>query len=148
MRFKCKQIPVRNPIVSLGGRKTRPWHMVFISVTGPAATKPLFARVDPGSDETLFDVTVARDIGIDLSNAPSTKFGGIVHGGYSARFAQVTFRLTDGMEFREWTGWVGFVSGLRPPVLGFGGCLQYFDAKFFGADESFELEVNWLYPGT
>jgi hypothetical protein len=52
------------------------------------------------------------------------------------------------MEFREWPAWVGFVNGLRRPVLGFAGFLQFFTATFRGDDEVLDLEVNRLYPGT
>ena len=32
-------------------------------------------------------------------------------------------------------------------LLGFAGCLQFFDALFLGKDEAVELTVNSLYPG-
>jgi hypothetical protein len=37
---------------------------------------------------------------------------------------------------------------LKQPLLGFAGCLQFFDALFHGAREDVELSVNSLYPGT
>jgi hypothetical protein len=55
--------------------------------------------------------------------------------------------LTDGIEYHEWPAWVGFVKGLRRPLLGFGGFLQFFTATFHGDDEFVELAVNRLYPG-
>jgi hypothetical protein len=148
MRFAYTSFPMANPVVSFGGRTSRPWAMVHASVSGPTGTKPIYVKVDPGSDESLLDIKVAGAIGIDLSCAPSCTFGGIVQGGYIARFAEVELRLTDGIEFRRWTGWVGFVPNLRRPVLGFGGCLQFFKTTFFGDIEEFELEVNSLYQGT
>ena len=66
----------------------------------------------------------------------------------AASFARVTLRLTDGREYREWPAWVGFVTGpLHKSVLGYAGCLQFFDATFFGEDEVAELLANSLYPG-
>jgi hypothetical protein len=57
--------------------------------------------------------------------------------------------MTDGKEFCEWTGWVGFTPVLSNyALLGFAGCLQFFDATFYGALEEVELIVNRLYPGT
>ena len=57
-------------------------------------------------------------------------------------------RLTDGREFREWPAWVGFTPARLPyPMLGFAGCLQFFDAEFRGGREEVELTVNPLYPG-
>ena len=58
------------------------------------------------------------------------------------------FRLTDGHEFREWTGIAGFSSRLKQSLLGFAGCLQYFTAKFDSDVEEFELTINSKYPGT
>lgn len=65
------------------------------------------------------------------------------------RYAKVKLRLTDGIEFREWTGWVGFTSAaLHYPILGFAGVLQFFTTTFHGDREEVELAVNRLYPGT
>ena len=64
------------------------------------------------------------------------------------RYAQVTLRLTDGHEFREWLAWIGFTTAtLRQPLLGFAGCLQFFDANFRGSREEVELASNSAYPG-
>jgi hypothetical protein len=65
------------------------------------------------------------------------------------RYAQVTLRITDGQEYREWPAWVGFTPvKLRYALLGFAGFLQFFDAASRGAREEVELTVNALYPGT
>ena len=67
----------------------------------------------------------------------------------SLRYAQVTLRITDGRERREWQAWVGFTGAkLQYSLLGFAGFLQFFDAVFRGAMEEAELTVNALYPGT
>ncbi len=121
--------------------------MLYMSATGPTVTKPFLGKVDSASDETLLDETLAHDIGVNLLNAPTCTFGGIVQGGYTARFAQVVLRLTDGIEFREWPAWVGFVAGLRRPVLGIAGFLQFFTTTLFGDDEVVEVQINRLYPG-
>jgi hypothetical protein len=64
------------------------------------------------------------------------------------RYASVTLRITDGVEFREWPAVVGFASGnLTRPLLGFAGFLQFFTATFHGDREEVELTVNPLYPG-
>jgi hypothetical protein len=60
----------------------------------------------------------------------------------------VTLRISDGIEFREWTATVGFVqTRLRHSLLGFAGFLQYFTATFHGDREEVELVVNSLYHG-
>jgi hypothetical protein len=61
----------------------------------------------------------------------------------------VILRLADGQERREWRALVGFTAAkFRYPMLGFAGCLQFFDALFRGAREEVELTINSLYPGT
>ena len=65
------------------------------------------------------------------------------------RYAEVTLRLATTTERHEWRAWVGFTSAkLHLPLLGFAGCLQFFDALFLGQHEQVELTVNGLYPGT
>ena len=64
------------------------------------------------------------------------------------RLAQVTLRIADNNEQREWRAWVAFTSAtMRQPLLGFAGFLQYFTAAFHGDREEVELTVNGLYPG-
>ncbi len=74
---------------------------------------------------------------------------GVGSGIISLRYALVTLRLAAGQKRREWEGWVGFTSAtFTHPMLGFAGCLQYFDVLLLGATEEAELTVNALYPGT
>jgi hypothetical protein len=119
-----------------------------VSVVGPISASPVVARVDSGSDDTLFPESVASAIGISLINAPTEVHRSQSQGNLVARFARVNLRMTDGVEFRDWPAWVGFVRALRRPVLGFGGCLQFFTTTFFGDAEIVDFQVNPLYPGT
>jgi hypothetical protein len=90
---------------------------------------------------------VASRIGIDLSTADIGEGSGVSSGAAPLRYALVTLRVTDGHEFREWTGWVGFTSApLRLPLLGFAGFLQFFTATFHGDREEVELTINTLFP--
>jgi hypothetical protein len=120
-----------------------------VAVIGPADTRVRLAHVDPGSDDTIFSEALAAQIGLDLTNAPQGS--GSVVGGQKIvlRYAEVTLRITDGQEEREWPARVGFTPvRLSYPLLGFAGFLQFFDALFRGGYEDFELTVNSLYPGT
>jgi hypothetical protein len=119
-----------------------------VAVIGPADTRIRIAHLDQGSDDTVFSEALAAQIGLDLTNAP--RGSGSVVGGQkiALRYAEVTLRITDGREQREWPARVGFTSTfLSHPLLGFGGFLQFFDALFRGDHEDFELTVNSLYPG-
>jgi hypothetical protein len=105
--------------------------------------------LDAGADDTVFYENDAVRLGVDLTQAPPRSFAGV--GGQPAilRYAQVTFRLTNGIERREWQAWVGFTSTrLATPLLGFAGFLQYFTATFHGDHEEVELAINTIYPGT
>lgn len=149
MRIPYKDFPVRNPIPSLGGRMERPRPVIFITMLGPLGTYVEGALLDTGADDTLFPETVAGKLGIDLANAPiatGAGFGMLVS---TVRYAEVTLRITDGVEQREWKAWVGFTSAkLRQPLLGYAGFLQFFTATFRGDLQEVELEINSSYPGS
>jgi len=96
----------------------------------------------------VFPERLAALVGLDLTNAPTGQCttAGLVH--LTVRYAQVTLRLTDGVERREWPAWVGFSPKIQRPLFGFAGFLQFFTATFHGDREQVELTVNSLYPGT
>jgi hypothetical protein len=105
--------------------------------------------VDTAADDSVFPEEAASRIGVTLAAAPSGQAAGVGSAPVSLRYAQVTLRITDGVEFREWLAWVGFTPiNLKQPLLGFGGFLQYFSASFHGDREELELAVNSLYTGT
>jgi len=118
-------------------------------VVGPAATVTRRALLDPGADDTVFPESVARLAGIDLTGTPTGAGMGVGRVSLPLRYAQVVLRISDGREHREWPAWVGFTAAtLRQPLLGFAGCLQFFDALFLGAREEVELTVTPLSPGS
>jgi hypothetical protein len=133
----------------LGGRTVRPRPLVNILVIGPTDSRLRPALLDSGADDTIFPETLATDIGLDLTSAPSGLATVANLGLVPLRYADVTLRLTDGFEQHEWPATVGFTSApLTHPSLGFAGVLQFFSATFFGDREEVELTVNSLYPGT
>jgi hypothetical protein len=105
--------------------------------------------LDTGSDDTVFPERVAARIGVDLTTAPTGEASGVGGGKALLRYAEVTLRLSDGREHRQWTARVGFTSALlRRPLFGFAGFLQFFTACFHGDREEVELTINGLYQGT
>lgn len=105
--------------------------------------------LDTGADDTIFPLADAAVLGLDLTNAPIHTFQGIGGPVHVVRYAQLTFRITDGVEFREWPARVGFTTAaMHRPLLGFSGFLQFFTATFYGDAEKVELTINSLYPGT
>jgi hypothetical protein len=149
MRFHYTPYPTSAPVITLGGRGERPRPVVTVTLIGPRNSWPIDARVDSNADDTVFPELMATIVGIDLANVPQRTFSGIGQAPVPVKYAQATLRLTDGKEFREWTGWVGFTPALTNyALLGFAGCLQFFTATFYGHLEEVELTVNPLYPGT
>ena len=148
MRFPFKQVAYSRSFVTLGGRTVRPRPIVTISLVGPLRTLPEQARIDSGSDDTLFPERVAAQMGLDLTGAPVEIHQTQGLGSLRIRYSQVKLRLTDGVEFREWPAWVGFAAGLSRAVLGFSGFLQFFTTTIHGETEIVELDTNPLFPGT
>jgi hypothetical protein len=148
MRFSYFNAKAPGPVVALGGRPTRPRPLVLVTAIGPAASRSDRGLLDTGADDTVFPDHWAATLGVDLSQAPTTTSKGVGGPGLVIRFAVVTLRVTDGVEFREWPAMVGFVAGpaIRP-LLGFAGFLQFFSATFHGDREEVELTANSLFPG-
>jgi hypothetical protein len=147
--YSYKAIPVGRPIPSLLGRSNRPRPLVSLCVVGPSDRWVGNALLDTGADDTVFPEAIATTIGIDLTNAPQGGASGVAAPPVSYRYGLVTLRLVAGRERRQWNAWVGFTAApLRYLLLGFAGCLQFFDANFRGSREEVELTVNANYSGT
>ena len=148
--FQYRNVRLRTPALSLGGRLTRPKPLIDISLGGPHDTRLVQALLDTGADDTVFPERYAALIGIDLTNAPEVMASGV--GGLPAvrlRFAQVKLRLATASEQREWPAMVAFTAApLRFPLLGYAGVMQFFCAHFHADREEVELTVNSLYRGT
>jgi hypothetical protein len=149
MRFRYTPLRAKGPVVSLGGRQQRPRPIVTVTLIGPAGARVIPAGVDSYADDTVFPEGEAARAGIDLTNAPLATSAGIGGAPVPVKYAQVTLRMADAKERREWPAWVGFTPALTNyALLGFAGCLQYFTTTFYGHLEEVELLVNPLYPGT
>jgi hypothetical protein len=147
--FPYHRFPVRQPLVSLGGRRERPRPVITVTLIGPAGTRVTAGLLDTGADDTIFPERFASDIGIDLTNAPTASGAGTGLHPLTLRYASITLRIADKNEQREWSALVGFTSTpLRQPLLGYAGFLQFFTATFYGDREEAELTINALYPGT
>jgi hypothetical protein len=147
--FRYKVVPVPHAVVALGGRWSRPRPVLPIAVIGPTNTSAVDGLLDTGADETVFSERLAVRIGLDLTNAPQGRLTTATLTNAPIRYAQVSLRVTDGKEQREWPAWVGFTpASLQSPLLGFAGFLQFFTATFRGDREEVELTVNSLYPGS
>jgi hypothetical protein len=100
---------VARPVYPLGGSTTRYYPLVCTLVGHAATTWPFDGHVDTAADDTIFPLSVAQHLGIDLSSAPGGD--GRTVGGVSIpyRYAHVTLRISDGSEVCEWPAIVGFL---------------------------------------
>jgi hypothetical protein len=149
MRFAYDRINSSTPILSLGGRFSRPRPMLPITLIGPSGSHLMDGLIDSGSDETIFPEYVAGIVGIDLAGATGGCTHGIGAGSLTVRFADVTLRIAGSNELHEWPAVVSFAPlARRTAILGFAGFLQYFTTTLHGDLEFVELTVNALYPGS
>jgi len=123
--------------------------LVPVTVRGPAGQRN-FSRavVDSGADDTVFPLDVLGRIG--AIPRPDTghriRWRGTL---YPLRFADTELVLADLATTYRWPAVVAFTPApLTYPILGTCGCLEFFDARFLGADHSLEIETHWQYPGT
>jgi hypothetical protein len=148
MRFAYANLLIPHGAHTLGGSRTRPRALLDLSVTGPAGTRILQVTADTGADEIVLPERFAPALGIDLTNAPTGSSGGVGSPTFPVRYATVTLRLTDNVEYRCWTALVGFTTALTTRGLfGYAQGLQYFTSTFFGDRRELLLEVNTTYPG-
>ena len=148
MRFAYRRGRSPRPVLSLGGGLQRPRPLVDVTLVSPTASIVRTAMLDTGADDTVFTLAEAQLLGLDLSRAPQYTVTGVGSPPCVIAYAPVTLRLTDGNEYREWPALVGFtLASMTHPLLGFAGCLQFFDSLFCGEQELVELTVNGLYPG-
>src|SRR5438046_1328674 len=99
LTFRYKLKAIGKPAISLGGRWVRPRPNIAVTLVGPSHSCICSALLDSGADETVFPGRFAAMIGIDLSNAPLGQITGIGGAVIDVRYAQITLRLSDGIEF-------------------------------------------------
>ncbi len=146
--FRYRRVPILQPAIALGVVQYRPRPIVLVTLLSGSNTAIANGLLDSGADDTVFPDSVALRLGLDLHSAPLGEVTGVLAAPVPVRYAQIMLRLTDGHEFCEWPAWVGFTAApLRQPLLGFAGCLQFFDADFRGQREEVDLATNSLYPG-
>ena len=138
------------PLLSAQGWGYQPRPVVRVEIIGPnQKSTTVTALVDSGSDETVFPKDVADRLGIPLT---PVKTAISAHPGLSYKlwYGPVALSISDGLVTRTWDATVAFTDAQFhiPFVLGYAGCLQYFDVTFRGRAEELELHRNSTYPGS
>lgn len=107
--------------------------------------------VDPGSDDTLLPLAVARAIGVTMDATQIWHAEGI--GGQSVPIilGEVVFELSDGAQTFRWNAKVGLVDFADPgdevTLVGHAGFLDYFRVIFDGQQRTLELDVTSTFAG-
>ncbi|MGO8750076.1 MAG: aspartyl protease family protein [Thermoguttaceae bacterium] len=123
---------------------------VPIHLYGPAGTVEVVALVDTGADNSIFPLSIARDLGIETTEGKgpaATAFGGQQ---IALSFADVVLELSQAGVTIRWQGRLHFADfpgdTEKAVILGHEGFLDYFTATFDGAECSLELEPNDSIP--
>lgn len=148
LRFAWSPFPLRRPAATLRGAMVRQLPIISTGVEGPLGSFPIDARFDPGSDDTIFPISVAAQAGIDLTGAVLGESAGVGGVRFSYRCAAVTLRISDGKESCIWQAVVGFIDlPRRFGLLGVAGFIEYFDSTLLGAQAEILLSPTTSYPG-
>jgi hypothetical protein len=142
MRFAYSRFPSTQFVHPLGGW-WRDYPMCDMSVGWNGVFIAHSIVFDTGSDDSIFPIALAQQLGIDLSNAPTGQAQGVGGGTVTFHYAQVLLRLSDGTEHAEWSALVGFAPiHMRRGLLGRTGFHQFFDVTYRGEAREVVLTPN------
>lgn len=124
--------------------------VITIRIIGTKSEARWDALVDSGADETLFPMSLADVLGLELDQQLTSEAVGISGDRLKILYGDVELRIECDNETIAWKTTVGFVDFGKASdeviILGHGGCLDYFTAIFDGEDAELELVANLLLP--
>lgn len=124
--------------------------VITIRIIGPKSDARWDALVDTGADETLFPLSLAEVLGVELDQELISEAAGISGDRLKIQYGDVVLRIETEQEDIEWKTTVGFVdfgsASDEVIILGHGGCLDFFTAIFDGENAELELTPNSLLP--
>jgi hypothetical protein len=148
MRFPYLPVATLHPVYPLGGAFLRHYPIVPAQISGPLAVRLKDCLVDSGADDTIFPLSVAEKVGVDLTGAAVGEARRVGGGSVPYRYAPVILRLSDGQETYQWKAIVGFLDApMRWSLLGQTGFLQFFDVTLRGAHRDTVLLPNSSFTG-
>ena len=134
MIFPYLPLPTKVPVPSLGGAMVRHRPIVPVRVFGPLGSRLIDGCLDCGSDDTIFPLSLARKLGINLTGAPQGEAHPVGGKAVPYVYAAVTLHLSNGIETFEWQATVGFIDRpLRWALFGHAGFLDFYDTDLRGA---------------
>jgi hypothetical protein len=152
LQFPYQPVPLTGPPpASLLPSATARWRpFAPVTIVGPTGVSRHFKRalVDPGADDTVFPLDIVTKLQVVLR--PNTGHGIRWRGQlYPLRYGDVELQLAEGNLLCRWAAVVCFSNAPIPyRILGYAGCLEFFDVRFRGADRLVEIEPNRAYTGT
>jgi hypothetical protein len=148
MRFRYASYEVDPSRTVPSGVLYRP--EVTIEVIGPQRRETIQALVDTGSDETVFPVSLAHAIGVQLDPMLAGRASAV--GGHVVQLipGEVTLQITQNQQTFRWRAVVGFLDVQQPEdevaLLGYAGALEFFRATFDSERHELELTPNNEFP--
>lgn len=136
---------------SLPANSVSRWRPLLpVRIFGPLGDVRVLRRVllDSGADDTIFPLDVAVQLQLTLrpDSGHPIRWQGQHH---PLRYGDVELELSDGQMGVRWPATIGFTTArLRYPLLGLGGCWQFFRATFLGDQRAVEIDINPTFPGT
>ncbi len=124
MKFPYVKLPLKDSTLKWVARP-----LIQIRILGPKGAWEGYALIDSGADRCLFNLEIAQDIGLDLSNAAIQNFGGIEGGNIKAKLHKIKLQVIGIDEKIEATA--GFVnSNSVSAILGQEDFFDKFRIKF------------------
>jgi len=120
--------------------------IVPLVINGPKGSLRIRPLLDSGSDFTLFPLSVAEVIGIEVHRDRIGAVGGIEGGSLATYPGNVELELSDNVESCRWTTTIYF-SASNNMLLGHLGALEYFTVTLNHYERTFSLEPNEVFPG-
>jgi hypothetical protein len=124
--------------------------VITIRIIGPKSEARWDALVDSGADETLFPLSLAEVLGVELDQEFIIEAAGISGDRLKIQYGDVVLRIETEQDDIEWKTTVRFVdfgsASDEVIILGHGGCLDFFTATFDGENAELELKPNALLP--
>jgi hypothetical protein len=124
--------------------------VITIRIIGPKSEARWDALVDTGADETLFPISLANLLGVELDQRQTSEAAGISGDRLKIYYGEVDIQIELDQQTVAWRTVVGFVDfgsvDDEVIILGQGGCLDFFTATFDGEQAELELVPNSLLP--
>ncbi len=136
MKFPYQKLPARD-----SSQRGKPVPLIPIKLFDhrKVASFECYALVDSGADKSLFNAEVARELTIDLRNAPEEPFSGIEGGVLMAKMANIFIQVTGDDKVFDIP--VGFIENLNLfGILGQEGFFDQFTVTF--KRRKLELELK------